>query len=80
MYYKSVRDLQHPILIIVVSDAPSNFSAIASPSLREWTPARLVDKHTFCKLSLETEYDVEETSAILSSSLGILTVNIREDI
>ena len=51
-----MRDLQHPILIIVVSDAPSNFSAIASPSLREWTPARLVDTYTFCKFSLETAF------------------------
>ena len=40
MYCKNVREVHLPIFMMVVSEAPFNFSAIAPPALKECTPTR----------------------------------------
>ena len=40
MYIRKVREDQRPIFMIVVSDCPCNFNAIAPPARSECTPMR----------------------------------------
>ena len=40
MYWRNIRDVNVPIIIVVVSDAPLNLKTIVPPALKGCTPTR----------------------------------------
>lgn len=55
MYCKNVIDVQRPCFLIVVSETPWSFSAIAPPARREWTPTRSGSMPFLCSSRVFTD-------------------------